>query len=422
MALGRLERTGAETVNDRTDTAAIDRADAGALADVKVLELGSMLAGPFIGTLLADFGAEVIKVEKPGTPDPLRDWPPHKDGVPLWWKSMARNKRLVTLDLARAEARELASRLIERSDIVIENFRPGTLERWGLGPDALSARCPRTIWVRVSGYGQTGPYRTRGGYATIAEGFSGLASFTGFPETGPMVSAFPLGDYVAGVFGAFGALMALHHRGRAGRGQVVDVSLFEPLFRILEAVTLRFDQTGEKKPRLGNQMEEDVPRNVYAAADGGHIAVSCGSQKIFENLLEALGVPELKGDPRFATMALRATHRAVIDGVVRTWMASQGTEAALARLEAHGVVAGRIFDIEDVFRDPHYAARQAIVTILDAQLGPVRMPAPVPKLSTTPGTIRWTGKPPGEDNEFVYRTVLGLEAEALDRLRQARVI
>jgi succinyl-CoA--D-citramalate CoA-transferase len=394
----------------------------GALADVRVLELGSMLAGPFVGTLLADFGAEVIKVEKPGKPDALKEWPPHRDGVPLWWKSMARNKRLVTLDISRPEARSLATQMIEASDVVVENFRPGTLERWGLGPDTLSVRFPRTIWVRVSGYGQTGPYRSRGGYATIAEGFSGLASFTGFPETGPMVSAFPLGDYLAGLFGAFGALVALHHRERTGRGQVVDVSLFEPLFRIIEAVALRFDQTGQKKPRLGNQMEEDVPRNVYATSDGGHIAVSCGSQRIFENLLGAMGLAELRSDPRFATMSLRVANRAAVDEIVRTWMASQTTEAALARLETHEVVAGRVLDIEDVFEDPHYAAREAIATVLDEQLGQLRMPAPVPKLSATPGAIRWAGRSSGADNDLVLREMLGLGHEALARLRGAGVI
>jgi len=399
-----------------------DVKETAALADIKVLELGSMLAGPFVGTLLADFGAEVIKVEKPGKPDALREWPPHRDGVPLWWKSMARNKRLVTLDISRAEARDVAMRLIGLSDIVTENFRPGTLERWGLAPETLSAYFPRTIWVRVSGYGQTGPYRGRGGYATIAEGFSGLASFTGFPETGPMVSPFPLGDYLAGTFGAFGALVALHHRQRTGRGQVVDVSLFEPLFRIIESVVVRFDQLGQKKPRLGNQMEEDVPRNIYATADGGYVAISCGSDGIFRNLLDAMGRADLKVDPRFASMSLRVAHRDVIDEIVRAWMASQTTEQALTRLEAHQVVAGPILDIEEVLADAHYAAREVIATVLDEQLGELRMPAPAPKLSATPGTINWPGTDPGADNDLVYHKVLGLGDETLDRLRDAGVI
>jgi succinyl-CoA--D-citramalate CoA-transferase len=285
-----------------------------------VLELGSMLAGPFVGTMLADFGAEVIKVEKPGKPDALREWPPHKGEVPLWWKTMARNKRAITLDIGKPAARDVVLRLIERSDLVIENFRPGTMERWGLAPSQLEEQFPRTVWARVSGYGQTGPYRAQGGYATIAECFAGLAGITGHAATGPMVSAFPLGDYMAGIFGAFGALAALRARDRepagAGRGQVVDVSLYEPILRILESMVLRFDQTGQRKPRLGNQMEEDVPRNIYPTADGGHIAISCGSQRIFDHLMDAIERPELKTDPRFGSMLARVVHRDAIDDAV----------------------------------------------------------------------------------------------------------
>ena len=335
---------------------------------------------------------------------------------------MARNKQTITLDISRSEAFEVLAQLVALSDIVIENFRPGTLERWGLDPHAMTDRFPRTVWVRVSGYGQTGPNRHRGGYATIAECFSGLASFTGFPDRGPMVSAFPLGDYLAGVFGAFGAMVALHHRERTGRGQVVDVSLFEPLFRIIEAATGRFDQTGERKPRLGNQMEEDVPRNVYATADGGYIAISCGSQRIFERLMDAIGRNDLTTDPRFSSMASRAAHRGEIDAVVQRWIASQRTEDALARLEAHQVVAGRVFDIADIFKDAHYAAREIIATVVDTQLGPLRMPAPVPKLSATPGQIRWPGKESGADNEAVYRDLLHLATATIDRLRSLQVI
>lgn len=429
----RLESPLNKPSDDRPDRAPVPGLDArqsaeapgaggGALADVRVLELGSMLAGPFVGTLLGEFGAEVIKIEKPGKPDALRDWPPHKDSAPLWWKSMARNKRVISLDISREEARPVVERLIAMSDIVIENFRPGTLERWGYGPDQMSQRHPHVVWVRVSGYGQNGPYRHRGGYATIAECFGGLASFTGFPQIGPMVSAFPLGDYLGGLFGAYGAMVALHHRKRTGQGQVVDVSLFEPIFRIIEAAVLRFDQTGQKKPRLGNQMEEDVPRNIYPTVDGGFIAISCGSQRVFESLADAMDRSEIKTDPRFASMPLRVANRAVIDEIVRTWMASKKTDEALARLEAREVVAGRVFDIEDIFRDPHYAVREAIATVLDPKLGPLRMPAPVPKMSATPGTIRWSGKDSGEDNDWVLRELLGLDREAIERLRNARVI
>jgi len=392
-------------------------ATAGALGDIRVLELGSMLAGPFAGTMLADFGAEVIKVEKPGAPDALRQWPPHKGDVPLWWKTMSRGKHLLTLDISRAPGRATALRLIAQSDIVIENFRPGTMERWGLDPAVLANDFPHVVWVRVSGYGQTGPNREQGGYATIAEGYSGLASFTGFPQGGPAVSAFPLGDYLAGIFGAYGALVALHARRRSGRGQVVDVSLYEPLLRIIESVVVRFDQTGEKKPRLGNQMEEDVPRNVYATQDGGHIAISCGSERIFANLLDAMGRQDLSGDPRFASMRDRAAHREAIDTVVKDWMAGQPAAEALAMLLRHQVVAGRINDIADVLSDPHVGARQSVASVEDPDLGQVRMPAPVPRLSQTPGTIRWAGRRIGADTDWVLKQRAGLSDAEIATLR-----
>lgn len=393
-----------------------------ALGDIKVLELGSMLAGPFVGSLLADFGAEVIKVEKPGQLDALREWPPHKDNVPLWWKTMARNKYAITLDLSRVEGRDVALNLIARSDVVIENFRPGTLERWELDPTVLRERWPQVVWVRVSGYGQTGPYRGLSGYATIAEAFSGLAAFAGYPDRGPMVSAFPMGDYLAGVFGAYGTLTAVHARRQTGRGQIVDVSLFEPMLRVIESVVVRFDQTGEKRRRMGNQMEEDVPRNVYQTADGDYIAISCGSQRIFDNLLQAIGRVDLKDDPRFESMSARVEHRDEIDAIVRGWMAQAPARDALKRLHAAGVVAGRVNDIEDVIKDPHVIAREALRAITDPELGQLRVPSATPKLSDTPGQLRWLGRKPGADNAYVYGELLGMESLSLANLKNHGVI
>ena len=394
----------------------------GALADLHVVELGSMLAGPFVGTMLADFGARVVKVEKPGRPDPLREWPPHKNGEPLWWKSMARNKHLVTLDISRDEGRELLLGMLESTDIVIENFKPGTLERWGLSPDELAERFPRIIWVRVSGYGQTGPLARRGGYATIAEGFSGLASITGFPQNGPAVSAFPMGDYLAGLFGAFGALAAVHHRTLSKSGQVVDVSLFEPLFRIIESVVLRYDQTGEKKPLLGNQMEEDVPRNVYRTLDNQFVAISCGSQRIYENLANAMQRPDLISDPRFTTMAERVTNRTVLDAMVADWILVQELDSVCRILDEHGVVAGPIMDIEAVMGHAHYAARKSIASVQDEDATALRMPAPVPKLSATPGTINWPGKRVGADSDRVFEEFYAIATDRISALRAEGVI
>jgi succinyl-CoA--D-citramalate CoA-transferase len=286
----------------------------------------------------------------------------------------------------------------------------------GLDPAKLSRRWPEIVWVRVSGWGQTGPYRSEGGYATIAEGFSGLASFTGFPETCPAVSAFPLGDYLAGLFGAYGALAVLHARATTGAGQVVDVSLYEPFLRIIEAVVVRYDQTGQLKPRLGNQMEEDVPRNIYATRDG-HVSISCGSQRIFESLLDAMDRADLKGDPRFSTMRDRVTNRDAIDTIVRKWMAPLATEEALATLRRHRVIAGRINTIAEVLEDPHVKARQAIATVDDPDLGAIRMPAPVPQLSATPGKIHWAGGRQGEETDRVLSEIAGLSAAAIAELR-----
>lgn len=394
----------------------------GALADLKVVEFGSMLAGPFVGSMLADFGAHVIKVEKPGHPDALREWPPHKDGSPLWWKTMSRNKNLITLDISKPEGGEVALDLVADADIVIENFRPGTMERWGLDPSELRKRFPRIVWVRVSGWGQTGPNSPQGGYATIAEAFSGLAAMTGHPDKGPSVSAFPMGDYLAGIFGAYGAMAAIHARARTGIGQIVDVALYEPLLRIIESVVVRYDQTGRLKPLLGNQMEEDVPRNVYATADGGSIAISCGSQRIYDGLVDAMKRPDLRSDPRFATMADRVAHRDAIDTEVAAWVAGLTTEAAMERLLAHHVVAGQVNDMATVLSHPHVAAREAIATVIDDALGPIRMPAPVPRLSDTPGTIHRTGAEPGADNDRVFRDEMKLDLERLAQLAASGII
>lgn len=393
-----------------------------ALSDITVLELGSMLAGPFVGTMLADFGANVVKIEKPGKPDPLREWPPHKDGEPLWWKSMARNKHLVTLDISRGEARDTVLQMLSKTDIVIENFKPGTLERWGLSPEILKKQFPGIIWVRVSGYGQYGPLSNLGGYATIAEGFSGLASFTGFASNGPSLSAFPMGDYLAGIFGAFGALTALHHRSRTGQGQIVDVSLFEPMFRIIESVILRYDQTGQKKPLLGNQMEEDVPRNVYRTQDEGYIAISCGSQRIFENLVAAMEQPALLEDPRFKTMSLRVENRVAIDDAVAGWIRNQSLEEVSRILALHGVVAGPIMDIEQIFSNSHYAVRQAIAHVRDENDTALRMPSPVPKLSDTPGQIRWAGRKQGANNQQIFTDLFKIPQAQLTQLKNDGVI
>ena len=404
-----------DTVDDTTDGTA-------ALAGVRVLELGSMLAGPFCGTMLADFGAEVIKAEKPGAPDALRQWPPFRDGEELLWRSMARGKRLITLDISRPEGRALALELAGRADVVIENFRPGTMERWGFEPARLAEAEGGAVWVRVSGYGQSGPLASGGGYATIAECFAGLASFTGYGDRGPMVSAFPLADYLAGIFAAFGALAALEERRRSGRGQVVDAALYEPLLRIIESPVMRWDQNRELKARVGNQMQEDVPRNVYATRDGGHVALSIGNDTLFQALLDGMERPDLKADPRFATMADRAANREAIDAEVAAWFAANDTATVLATMARHRVVVGKVSDMADVFEDAHVRARGMLARVAEPVLGTITMPAPVPRLSRTPGRIRWAGKGTGADNDHVYGGLLGLGPERRAELAAAGVI
>ncbi|MEQ8441566.1 MAG: CoA transferase [Alphaproteobacteria bacterium] len=399
-----------------------DETGPGALSGLRVLELGSMLAGPFCGTMLADFGADVIKAEKPGVPDALRQWPPFKDGENLLWRSMARGKRTITLDISRPDGAAVARDLIAKSDIVIENFRPGTMERWGFDPDALSNAEGGAVWVRISGYGQTGPNTKGGGYATIAEAYSGLASFTGYEDRGPMVSAFPMADYLTGIFAAFGALAAIQERARSGRGQIVDAALYEPLLRIIESAVLRYDQTGDLKERIGSQMQEDVPRNVYATKDGGWIALSIGSDRLFAGLCDAIGRPDLKEDPRYRTMAGRAANREAVDAEVAKWFASQDTETALKVATDHRVIVGRVFDMADVFEDVHVIARDMIRKVADPMLGPVAMPGPVPRLSRTPGDINWTGRPSGADNDAVYSGLLGYDERQIDALSAAGVI
>ncbi len=396
----------------------------GPVAGLRVLDLGNMIAGPIAGCFLADFGAEVVKVEHPELGDDIRNWPPRKDGRSLWWKVIARNKKLITLNLSKPAGRDLLRRLLPRFDVVIENFRPGTLERWGLGYGELSRIHPPLILVRVSGYGQTGPYAQRPGYGTVAEAMSGVPSFTGFPDNPPTFSAFPLVDALTGLFAAYATMLAVYERDvrGSGVGQVVDASLYESLFRLVEAQVIGFDQLGIVKQRKGNRMDEDSPRNAYRTADGEYVAVSIGSQRMFERLARALERPELAADPRFASLSGRVEHGEVLDRMLADWFAALPLAEAMRRLEAADVVAGPVFDVRRIFADPQYAAREDIVEVPDPDFGRVRMQAVVPKLSRTPGRVIHPGLDPGAHNEAVYGGILGLGARELADLRAGGVI
>ncbi|MEP9347730.1 CoA transferase [Xanthobacter sp. KR7-225] len=395
----------------------------GPLAGLRVIDAGTMIAGPLGATLLADFGADVIKIEQPGAGDPMREWTPIKDGKSLWWKVIGRNKRLITLTLSRPEGQEIFKRLVAEADVVIENFRPGTFEKWGLGYQALAAINPRLVLVRVSGFGQTGPYSTRGGYGTIAESFSGIPSFTGFPDKPPTLPGFPLADSTAATFAAMAAMFAIYRRDHGdGTGQEVDVSLFEPLFRLAEAQVIGFDQLGIVKPRQGNRLAEDSPRNTYATKDGRWIGISASSQKTFERLARAIGQPEMITDPRFASNAKRCEHADYLDDLITRWFIARDAAEIMAIFERADVVAGLVYDIRDIVADPHYAAREAIVDVPDADFGTVRMQGAIPKFRGTPGAVRFTGGPVGADTAAVLEGELGLSADACARLRADGII
>jgi crotonobetainyl-CoA:carnitine CoA-transferase CaiB-like acyl-CoA transferase len=397
---------------------------AGMLAGLRVLDAGTMIAGPFAGTLAADHGADVIKIEQPGAGDPIRGWSPRKDGVSLWWKVIARNKRLVTLDLSHPRGREVFLELVASADAVIENYRPGTFARWGLSYEELSAVNPRIVLVSVSGYGQTGPYASRPGYGTVAEAMSGLPSFTGFPDGPPTLSAFPLADSVAAVFALVGLLGAVYERDvrGSGRGQVVDVSLYEPLFRLVESQVIGYDQLGIVKARRGNRIEEDSPRNAYATADGEWIAISASSDRTFARLAAAIGRPGLPADPRYRTNADRIANDVELDAIVAAWMVERTAAEVMEQLERCDVVAGRVYTIVDALADPQYRARQTVVSVPDPDFGSVRMPGVVPGLSRTAGVVFWPGGRLGEHTDEVLRELAGLDEAGLAGLRAAGVV
>jgi crotonobetainyl-CoA:carnitine CoA-transferase CaiB-like acyl-CoA transferase len=390
---------------------------------LRVIDAGTMIAGPLAATQLADFGAEVIKVELPGIGDSMRHWTPMKEGLSLWWKVIGRNKRLITLTLSKPRGQELFRELVRSSDIIIENYRPGTFERWGLGYKELAKINPRLVMVRVSGFGQTGPYAKRGGYGTIAEAFSGIPSFTGFPDRPPTLPGFPMADSVASTFAAMSAMMAVYNRDHGdGRGQEIDVSLYEPLFRLVESQVIGFDQLGIVKQRQGNRLAEDSPRNTYETRDGRWIGISASSQRTFERLAAAMEMPELLTDPRFADNASRCTHDVALDTKLAAWFKTRDCDDVMALFEEAQVVAGPVLDIGDIVKDPHYIARQNVVSVADDDFGSVRMQGVVPKFAGTPGEVRHAGRGLGADNRAIFLDELGLSEQEFAALQSEGVI
>ena len=398
---------------------------AAALSGVSVIDLATFLAAPLAATLLGEFGAEVIKVEQPGVGDDLRRLGrPADGGNSYWWYVEARNKKSITCNLRSAEGQALIRRLVAGAHVVTENFRPGTLERWNLGWEALSAVRPCLVMVRVSAFGQTGPYRERPGFGRIAAAVGGLAYVSGYPDRAPVPPGTPtVPDYLAGVFGALGALVALRHAERTGRGQVVDVGLHEPVLRVLDDAIAVYGGTGRVRERIGSGTDSVVPHDHYATRDGRWLAIACTNDRMFARLLEAMGRPELRGDPRMATAPARLAHRADVDALVAAWVAGQDAAEALARLEAAEVPSSLVMSVRDLFDDPQVRAREDIVRIAAGALGALAMPGVVPRLTATPGEIRHAGPAsPGADNEEIYGGRLGLSSAELAGLRARGVV
>jgi crotonobetainyl-CoA:carnitine CoA-transferase CaiB-like acyl-CoA transferase len=392
-----------------------------ALDGIRVVEAATLFAGPIASMLLGDFGADVVKIEHPARPDPARGHGPSKHGAGLWFKTLSRNKRHVTLDLSRAEGQELFLRLAATADVVIENFRPGTLERWNVGWDELRAANEGLVLARVTGFGQTGPYARRPGFGTLAEAMSGFAALNGEPDGPPTLPPLALADGVAALGTAFAILAALRARDRTGRGQVIDVSLLEPLMTLLGPQVTAFDQLGELQPRTGSRSSHNAPRNVYRTADGRWVAVSSSTTSIAERVVRIVGRPDLAEQPWFGTGAGRAEHANELDAAVAAWIGARNRDDVVAAFEAAEAAAAPVYDARDLLADPQLAALGSIATVADDDLGQLRLPNVFPRLSETPGAIRWTGRAHGADTAEVLGEV-GVDRAELELLRAAGVV
>jgi crotonobetainyl-CoA:carnitine CoA-transferase CaiB-like acyl-CoA transferase len=395
------------------------------LEGVRVIDVATIIAGPGVAAHLGDFGADVIKVEHPRTGDTARNLGLKAEGVALWWKLIGRNKRPVTLNLSHPKGRDLLLRLVETADVLVESFRPGTLERWGLGPDALLERNPRLILLRTSGFGQTGPSAPRPGFGTLAEALSGYVALTGFPGPGqpPILPPVALADETAALLGAYAVMVALYHRDvRGGTGQVIDLSLFESLFRFTGPMATAYDKLGVVQERMGNRMSYAAPRGAYPTSDGRWVALSGTSQSVAERVFAAIGRPEMAEDPRFATNEARVEHVEALDAAIAEWTSARTLDEALAGFEAHQAAAAPILDAAGILDDPQYRARGTLVRVDDEELGDVLLPDVQPRLSATPGRIRHAGRPKGAANDEVYREELGLSDEELEGLAGDGVI
>ena len=398
----------------------------GPLSGLRVLDLSIIVAGGTASSLLADFGAEVVKIERPVTGDPLRNWGPFANGVSLWWKVHSRNKKSITLNLGVPEGQNLLKELAAKTDILIEGFRPGAMERWGLGPDDLQAVNPKLVMLRYSGFGQSGPYKDRPGFGTIAECMSGFDGMTGFQDTPPVLPPIPLADEIAGVFGAMAGMMALYHRdasiNSSAKGQVVDVSLFEPLFRLCIPHITIFDMLGINRERVGNDFPDAAPRSLYKTADNQWLGLSATSQSTFEGLAKAMGMEDLLERTEFKDNAARLENRESLNDELNSWLGQRNLKETMDQLIPAGGVVGPVYDAAQIMEDPHFHSRQDIIDIDDPELGQTKMLGVVPKFSETPGAVEHAGPKVGEHNRHIYSSWLGLDEEKLTELNRQGTI
>jgi len=398
----------------------------GPLDGMRVIDMSGMISGAFATTMMGDFGADVVMIEHPQVGDPIREWPQKtEDGHSLAWKSLGRNKRCITLDLGSDRGRELALDLVADADIVYENFRPGTMERWGLGPEDIHTVNEEAIMVRLSGYGQTGPKSHKPGFGTIAEGISGWAHANGYPDRDPLLPPISLADLTAAQFALQATLMAVYERdlgrGGSGEGQVVDVSLMEPLWRLFFGDVEAYDYDGHVRERTGNRHPSTAPRNIYETKDG-HMTMSASNQKIFERVAEAIDKPELIDDPRFADNEKRVENVEPLDAEIEQWTRQHTTAEAIEILEEHDAIVGPVYDMADIRTDEQFKAREDFVEIDDPEVGPIETFAPIPKFSRTPGAVEFLGPAHGEHNQEILGEELGLSAEELAALEDEGVI
>lgn len=391
----------------------------GPLQGLKVVELGQLIAGPFCGQLLGDLGAEVVKVEPPGKGDPMREW---GQGKPVWWPVIARNKQCITLNLRVPEGQAVLGELIEQADILIENFRPGTMEKWGLGQDALLARNPGLIIVRVSGYGQTGPYAKRAGYGSIGEAMGGMRYLAGDPDRPPSRVGLSIGDALAATFGCVGALAALEHRRNTGRGQVVDSAIYEAVLGMLESTVAEYTEAGVVRERTGSILPKIAPSNVYPTGDEQMVLVAANQDSVFRRLTEAMGRPELADDPRYASHGARGERQAELDALIADWTRSWNAVELLDHCEQHGVPAGRIYRVPDMLNDPQFQARETIVKVDHPEFPNLQMQNVFPRFSETQGEIRWPGPGLGQHTEQVLSGWLQYDSVRIAGLRETGVV